>query len=228
MGKRPDIPKRLAARIRGAQEKVRQKRISIIYSEKNYEQSSRRVAEFEINPDGFSSRYYGHHDRYSYPVQTNIVRNRERNLYHEQRRDGRIAELGDLEAQLLRIEAEVLVEVSQMRPTQSRVPWPRKLLAMKRFTDDLEKQMRREDEQWRIERAADDALFEKLMAEEEERNARESEREAGELRRDIAAMSPTEYATHRAWADYFMNGLKTGQMTMTDVFDILRPKGKSG
>ena len=226
MDKRPNIPKRLAARIRGAQERVRQKRLSIIYSEKNYEQSLERVAEFEADPDDFASRYYGRHDRYSYPVQTNVERNRERNAYHERRRDERIAELAELEAQLMRIKAEVLVEVTRMRPSRGRVPWPRKLPGMDRFRDALEEQLRREDEQWRIERAKDDALFEKLIAEEEERTARESAEEDEQLHRDIAAMSPAEYAKYRAWSDYFVNGLKSGEVTMIDVLDILREQDK--
>jgi len=222
--KRPDIPKRLAARIRGAQERVRQKRLSIAYSEKNYEQSSRRVAEFEADPDGFSARYYGRHDRNSYPVQTNIATNRERNAYHERRRDERVAELAELEAQLMRLEAEVLVEVTRMRATPGRVPWPRRLPPMKQFRIELEEQMRREDELWRIERAVDDALFEALVAEEEAAAAAESERQDEQLRRDLAAMSPAEYAAHRAWADYFTNGLKSGSLTMADVLTILRGK----
>ncbi|ATY34921.1 hypothetical protein [Sphingomonas psychrotolerans] len=225
---RPDIPKRLAARIRAAQENVRQKRISIVYSEKNYEQSSARVADFEADPDAFSARYYGRHDRDSYPVVTNISTNRERNARHERRRDERIVELAELEARLMRVEAEVLVEVTRLRPTQGRVPWPRKLLAMKQFRADLDAQLRREDVQWRTERAADDALFEKLMAKEEARAAAESAREGERLPRDIAAMSPAECAAHRAWADYFMTGLKSGELTMSDVLDMLRRQRPPG
>jgi hypothetical protein len=159
MGNRPDIPKRHAARITSAQERIHQKRLSIVYGEKNYAQSCARVAEFEADPDGFSSRYYGRYDRYSYPVQTNIANNRERNAYYERRRDERFAELAELEAQIFRIEAETLVEVTQMSLTKGRVPWPRYLPAMEQFKDELEEQIRRSDNQLRIERSADDALF---------------------------------------------------------------------
>jgi hypothetical protein len=228
MGKRPDIPKRLAARIRGAQERVRQKRLSIIYSEKNYEQSSARVADFEADPDGFSSRHYRQHDRYSYPVQTNIATNRERNAYHERRRNERVAELAALELQLNRIEAEVLVEVTQMRPTNGRVPWPRKLRSMEQFRGQLDEQMRRVDEQWRRERAEDDALFEKMLADEEKRAAKNYVKEDEKMHYDIAAMSAIEYARYRAWADYFQYGLTTGELEMGDVLDILRRNNQSG
>lgn len=220
--KRPDIPKRLAARIRGAQERVRQKRLSIVGAEYNYSQSSRRVDEFESNPEGFASRHYGRNGVDSYPVQTNIGRNRERMAYHEGRRDERIRELAELESELLRIEEQVLVEVMRMRSTPGRVPWPGRLPTFKQFQGQFEAEMKREDERWRIERARDDAEFERLIAEEEAALAEQSARENEQFRRDLAAMTPTEYANYRAWADCFVEGLKSGSLSMQDVLAELQ------
>lgn len=167
MAKRPDLPKRLAARIRAAQERVRQKRLGIVYAEKNYEQSRARVDAYEDDPVAFAARHYHNHEWDSYPVQTNVATNRERNDYHERRRDERIRELAVLESELLRIEEQVLVEATRMRPTTGRVPWPRKIPSMKRFQEDLEAEIRREDDLWCQERAKDDAEFERMLAEEE-------------------------------------------------------------
>src|SRR5690606_28996474 len=111
MAARPDIPKRLAARIRGAQERVRQKRLSIVGAEYNYANSTKRLAEFECDPHGFAERYYRGHDVDSYPVQTTIARERERIEYHQRRCEERIRELAELESGLMRVEEQVMVEV---------------------------------------------------------------------------------------------------------------------
>ena len=222
MAKRPDLPKRLAARIRAAQERVRQKRLSIVYAEKNYEQSRARVDDYERDPEGFAARYYRNHTWDSYPVQTNVATNRERNQYHERRRDERLSELAELESELLRIEEQVLAEVTRMRPTPGRVPWPRRLPPFAKFREQFEREMQKEDERWRAERARDDAEFERMIAEEEAEIEDERRRGDAQLRRDLAAMSPTEYANYRAWADYFVDGLRSGSLTMQDVLEQLR------
>lgn len=221
---RPQIPKRMAARIRGAQERVRQKRLSIVGAEYNYAQSTKRVGEFEADPEGFASRNYGRNGVDSYPVQTTISRERERIDYHERRRDERICELAELESELLRTEAQVLVEVMQMRPTPRRVPWPRRLPAFTKFREQFEEEMRREDERWRIQRANDDAEFERMIAEEEEALEEARERGDEEHRRSLAGMTPAEYANYRAWADYFVEGLRSGSLTMSDILAQLSTK----
>lgn len=222
MAKRPNLPKRLGARIRGAQERVRQKRLSIVGAEYNYSNSTIRVAEFEADSEGFAARYYGQNGVDSYPVQTTISRERERIAYHERRRDERIRELAGLESELMRVEEQVLVEVTQMRTTPGRMPWPRSLPVFNKFREQFEAEMKREDERWRIQRATDDAEFERLMAVDEARIEARSEREYHRLRREINAMSPAEYAHFRACADYITEGLRFGSLTMSDVLTRLQ------
>jgi len=218
----PDIPKRLAARVRGAQERVRQMRLSIAGGEHNYNQASQRVAEFEADPEVFAGRHYGRNGVDSYPVQTNIGRNREYMARHEQRRDEQIRELAERESELLRIEEEVLVEVTRMRPAPGRVPWPPRLPPFNEFQEQFEAEMKREAERWRIQRARDEAEFERLMAAEEAALAEQSKRDDEQMRRDLAAMTPEEYANYRAWADHFVQGLKSGSLTMPDILAMLR------
>ncbi|WP_088310905.1 hypothetical protein [Novosphingobium sp. B 225] len=222
MAKRTDLPKRLAARIRAAQERVRQKRLGIVYAEKNYEQSRARVDAYEEDPIAFAARFYQNHEWDSYPVQANLATNRERNECHERRREERIKELAELESALMRTEELVLAEVTRMRPTTGRVPWPRSLPAFTKFRAQLEMEMRREDERWRAERARDDAEFERMIAHEE--SALEELQELGdkELLRDLAAMSPSEYANYRAWADYFVLSLRSGSLGMQDILSQVR------
>lgn len=222
MAKKPNIPKRLAATIRAAQERVRQKRLSMVGAEYNYDQSTARVAEYDSDPNGFAARHYGRNSVDSYPVQTNIERNRESISYHERRRHERLRELAQLELELLRIEQQVLVEVIRMRITPGRVPWPRALPPFNKFRAQFEAEMKREDEQWRIERASDDAEFERLLAEEEAALGAESKREDERLVRDLSAMTPEQYAKYRAWADYFVTGLRSGSLTMQDILAQLR------
>lgn len=220
MAKRPDLPKRLAARIRGAQERVRQKRLSIVIAETNYAQSTERLAAFESDPEGFARRRYGANGVDSYPVQTTISRERERIDYHERRRDERIRELAELETALMRIEAEALVEVTRMRPTPGRVPWPRRLPSFGKFRDQFDAEMRRQDEAWRVERAAADAEFERAVADEEARLDERSARDDDEFRKRLASMSPADYARYRAWADHLSGELRSGAMSMADVLAV--------
>lgn len=86
MSKRPEVPKRLASRIRAAQERVLQKRLAVAASEHTLRRSLERVAEYERSPEAFAARYYRGHDADSYPVQTTIARERERIEYHEDRK----------------------------------------------------------------------------------------------------------------------------------------------
>ncbi|QEI07559.1 hypothetical protein FXN63_18235 [Pigmentiphaga aceris] len=226
MTKQPDIPKRLAARIRGAQERVQQQRVAIVAGERNYAQSSKRLAEFNASPEDFASRHYGRNAADSYPVQTTIARERERVAHHEKRRPERIRALAMLESELMRIEQEVLVEVTGLRPSSGRVPWPGRLPAFKEFRAAFQEEMRQADERWRIERAEDDAEFERLIAAEEAANEERHRLEEAQLRREIAAMSSVEYANYRAWADFLINGLRSGQFTMENVLESLRSRAR--
>ena len=161
--RRPPIPKRLAARIRGAQERVRQKRLSIVAAEYNYGNSERRVATFEADPNRFAERHYRGHAVDSYPVQTTIARERERIEYHERRHDERVRELAVLELELERVEDEVLRAVARMRPSRGRIPWPPPLPPFGKFREQFEAEIRREDERWRIQREKEDEKFDRLF-----------------------------------------------------------------
>lgn len=224
--KRPDIPKRLAARIRGAQEKVRQARLAIVMGEHNMVQSRRRLDEFDSDPEAFAARYYRGHGVDSYPVQTTISRERERLSYYERRIPQRIAELVELELGVERVEEEVLAEVAAMRPTKGRVPWPRRLPTFKHFRAQFEAEEERQRLQWEEQRARDREEFERLEAEEEAKAAARYEREMQEAEAQIAkayaAMTPEQRAEAREKNARIVEALKAGEITMQDILSALK------
>ena len=124
MAERPDVPKRLAARLRGAYAKVTDARSGVRHYKKRIAQDGKRIAEYDADPQGFADRYYRGKSWDSYPPQTNITRTRE-GLEYRQRRliECQEAERDAIE-NMHRVEAEVLEEVRNMRLSSGRVPWP--------------------------------------------------------------------------------------------------------
>lgn len=133
MSTRPPIPKKLAARIRGAQAKVLDARGWIEATAFNSLQDEARWSEFARNPEAFALKYYPGHAVDSYPVQTNTSRIREKLDKLPARMARNQRELEEANAELERVEAEVLDEVSRMRSTSGRVPWPDPLEPYEQF-----------------------------------------------------------------------------------------------
>ncbi len=143
---RPDIPKKLAARIRGAQARVQEMRDTLVHCHKRRLQAQAELDLFHLNPEAYAAARYGNHGVDSYPVKTRTTRLVEDVDY----RSRRIIEIerdlpGVLEA-LATVEADVLVEVQAMRPTTGRVPWPKSLPPFEgRITRGLNNQQRNID-----------------------------------------------------------------------------------
>lgn len=121
---KPDLPKRLAARIRGAQAKVESARGWIEATEFNAVQHQARWEEYARDPKAFARKYYHPHDVDSYPVVTTIARLREKLDSLPRKRERNRIELEEADAHLALVEGEVLREVQQMRNATGRVPWP--------------------------------------------------------------------------------------------------------
>lgn len=129
----PPIPKRLAARIRAAQMKVQEARGWIYATEFNALQYEARWNEFARDPAAFAQKYYPGHGVDSYPVQTNMARIRERLEKLPAQRDRNYRDLEEADAQLSKVEADVLKEVGHMRASPGRTPWPAPLEQYKTF-----------------------------------------------------------------------------------------------
>lgn len=196
MPERPDVPKRLAAKLRGAYTKVTDARSSLRHYRKRIAQAEKRIAEYEADPQRFADRYYRGMAWDSYPPQTNISRERE-GLEYRQRR---ILECRDEEreaiANMRRVETDVLNEVHNMRPSSGRVPWPRGPLTkaeLRAIEAEEEREWREEDRRQREE----DRQHEREQA---RLDREEKRREEEEWRREISAMSPEERKQMRSEA----------------------------
>lgn len=224
MARKPEIPKRLAARIRGAQEKVRQARIAIKADEFNGRQTRSRLDEFESDPHGFASRHYGRNGADSYPVQTHIARARERMDYIESKREKRVLDLAQAEANLELVEAAVLSEVSRMKPTSGRVPWPRKLPSFANYREEVSRELaqcRREHERYLRDVEADYRA--ELRALDEARD-REDAVYLEEARARRATMTPAQLERDAAASKFIIEGLQSGAFTALDIINHLRAK----
>lgn len=158
---KPDLPKRLASRIRGAQRAVEKARFEIWIDGDGLAQKLARIAEFEGNPVGFAERHYRGNGPDSYPVQTNIERARESVQRKINRQAPQAAALRAADGRLVAVEAEVLAEVTAMKPSPGRVPWPKPL-----------KSIERAFAQYQRDEARDEALYAKVA----ERQRLEDER----------------------------------------------------
>lgn len=216
---RPDIPKRLASRIRAAQGKVEQERCSVISTEKLIASEQARVKEFESDPKAFAARYYRGHDVDSYPVTTTMERTRERLEYNIRRQPVRIERLAEAERNLVAVEEDVLREVQTMRPSSGRVPWPAPLKPMPRFRQAVaeeerrwQEKDRRDREAWAIKQAAED---ERARIERE----RESEAEIAEYHRQFALLPTEEQARQQEASRKIIAMVESGEISKTDLFN---------
>jgi hypothetical protein len=218
---RPDLPKRLASRIRAAQSTVEQERFSVIGTERTISDEQARVAEFEADPEAFAGKYYRGHGVDSYPVTTTMARTRERLEYNVRRQPVRIERLAEAERTLATVEEEVLREVQAMRPSTGRVPWPPPLKPMKRFREARAEEERHWQERDRSEREA----YAVKEAAEHERKQIEQERlndlEIAEYHRQFALLPREEQARQRDASQKIIDLVESGKISKSDLFSAV-------
>ncbi len=226
MSPRPPLPKKLAARIRGAQAKVIDARGWIEATEFNAVQDEARWTEFARNPEAFARKYYAGHAVDSYPVQTNTSRIREKLAKLPARRDRNRRELEEAEVLLARVEVEVMEEVRRMRPTSGRVDWPAPLEPYDQF-------FKRALAQAYEERNTSDARREAYLAEvqkeyDEEIAALDIQRQAelDELSEDMKSWTPAERAKFREVMGAIAEGLRTRTLSPSEIRNFTNGKVK--
>lgn len=226
MAQHPLIPKRLAAKIRSAQEKVKAARYSIIYDDERSAQDSLRVAEYEADPASFARRYYSNNSFDSYPVQTNISRCREGLERRRARRVERIEDLAGAEAHLKLVEDQVLQAINRLRPgTPGRVPWPRALRSLEKLRHIESLINERAEREYRRQRAIDGAEFE-AQGREEERQARlEDDAFHQQWQEQLAKMPQEERDAAKVAARRIKEALESGEITAAQIIDYLRSRG---
>lgn len=119
---RPDIPKKLVARILGAQARVTALRDSLIHNHKRRLQAQAELDVFHHDPEAYAADRYGNHGVDSYPVQTRTSRLADDVAYSSSRISEIERDLPDAEAALIAVEADVLAEVLAMRPSRRMSP----------------------------------------------------------------------------------------------------------
>lgn len=124
---RPDIPRRLAARITAAQKRVKGLRNTLVRHHKGRLQAQAELDRFHDDPEAYAADRYGNNGVDSYPVQTRTRRLAGEVSYRTRRIAELEQEMPDAEADLAAIEHYVLAEVLAMPPSPGRVPWPKRL-----------------------------------------------------------------------------------------------------
>lgn len=224
---RPLVPKRLAARLRGAYQRLEFTQGAIIHSPSRLLQCELEVADFEADPELYARRYYPGHGVDSYPVQTRISRLREDIAHRRRRRPEEVEAWRTAEAETDRVEAEVLAEVQRMRPSEGRVPWPvRPGAAMEREAREALDRIRHEAETtWERVQAYRAQLHQQMDAELAQIDAefeKEAEAFRAEHRAEIEAMEPAAREAYLARWNAFVQALEEGRVTAVDVIEHLR------
>lgn len=225
---KPALPKRLESKIRNALAKVQSVRDSIVHGEIKLSEEQAVVDEFESDPVAFAARKYPRHDVDSYPVQTHISRKRESIEYQLMRKPERWIELEEAEANLARIEAEVLAEVASMRPSAGRLSYPSSLPPF-----EVQRQVTISEHQaFRIQEKADHAVYlaeiERESQEEDAELQRQSDLEDEQYREErrlrLASMTEDERQVLLAQEARFSELLRSGKVTVHDVIAHLNKK----
>lgn len=223
---KPDLPKRLAARVRAAISKISSARLNIASSEFRIKQDIQRVNEFEADPELFARTYYRGCTVDSHPVQTNIARIRESIEYRTACLPTKEQLLKHVESSLAQIEKEVLEEVLAMRPTSGRVPWPAPPRSLDGERIKLHKHMAaadalfEKDQQERIREGMEEVKeWERLQHSEDAENSREWQAE-------LAAMTPEQRAKEQKGAAMlktaFASGVVTPQQILVELMERSR------
>lgn len=218
---KPDIPKRLAARIRAAQAKVKDKREYLVLTHQGILSAASELAGFDSDPKAYAlDRYGALHGVDSYPVQTRVGRLREAADRRQTRIPDIEMEIIAAERDLERVEEEVFREVSVMRPSTGRVAWPKPLGkfrgAIGRGLANRQKEIDAEPENKAayLRAIAAERLRDDAIAEEETR--KEDEAEA----RRIANLSPEEIEAERASIREFFEHLDARGLSVSDLFSV--------
>lgn len=226
MSTRPDLPKRLAARVRGAQDKVLSARGWIESLEFNTVQNQARWDDFVRDPEAFARKFYSGHGVDSYPIRTNTGRIREKLDNLSRKRKRHQLELEEAEVNLQAVEAQVLNEIERMRPSDGRVPWPKLLEAHETFMKRVMAEAYRERAEAPERRKA--KLTEINRQYNEEITALEVEREAEleEMREDMKNWTEAERAEFRRVMGAIAQGLRDKTLSPEDIGDFIKCETK--
>ena len=190
--KKPDIPKALASRIRGAQDRLAACIEAHVWAEKDMPEIEAKLAAFDRDPDRWAQTNYPGNDKDSYPVQTHISRARDSLARKKDRRPREMQELWESQENLALVEREVLEKLESMRPTEGRVPWPKPIRSVEEAMRDLERDLAR----WKAEAEKEKRKREEQYSREDARDAAKKEAENNAAIRAHVAKGPEHVIRH--------------------------------
>lgn len=223
MHNRPVLPKRLASKIRAAQQRVESARLSIVHGEDHIREVRAELQEFSRDPRGYAARRYPGHGVDSYPVCTRIERKRSELDYNLRRTPERHAELASAEKALADVETEVLATVQRMkRQTKGRVPWPSPLPPFSHYREEFDAEMRQMRKQAKAEAAVRAAEIEREYQSEMDRHKAEHEAEVEKFRAEFATWSTAEQQAYREAVKKITAALRSGDLTFPEILSAIR------
>jgi hypothetical protein len=225
--KRPDIPKRMASRIRAAQNRVVDAVNDIFLQERSEARYREELADFERDPDAFAQRHYPGNGVDSYPVQTRIARLRELFPIIVASQAEKKRAVDDAVEGLAIAESEVLKELAGMRPgTKGRVPWPKPIPSIETLRRVMEKEEREASakyaRQWERQQAEDRASELRDERKLRARQKMEDLQMQKEWREEIAKLSPEEAAEKVKAINDLADALERGEFTVMDLIAHLQ------
>lgn len=221
MVQQPEIPKRLAARLRAAYSKVQGQRDRLAHAEARIDDCLSRIAEFEADPERFAELYYRHLAVDSYPVQTTMERTRENLEYRQARMPVYLEAVAAAELLKVKTETEVLDELQALRPrTTGRVAWPREPTSLESLRASNLKAVREGRAEGR--KFALDSEQKTRLQEEKRKAAWEVEfREINDrMDRKISFMVPAKAAATRAYWEALKSAFGRTDFSAGDIFAL--------
>lgn len=218
----PDVPKKLAGRLRGVYLRVSRARSDIAHREAKNRDQQLALDEYEANPADYTALHSPRYpDPTDYPTVTRTDRLCDELDRAAARLEGYKQALPAAEADMVRAEAEVLAELQRLgRVTPGREPWPVRPATL----PEMIKMWEREFASLRKKNAKD----RREMAAKRERDAarREEERQkfatdlAELVRNRAATMPPGKAAAYLSMMAVLQEKHQSGDLNVTDIYDI--------
>lgn len=222
---KPDIPKRLAARIRSAQVKLEDACRNTAGSESNAKQDMDELAAYYADPEAYARARYPGHGVDSYPVKTRISRIEEKVAYNSTRGEVRKKRIEDAVAEIERVEAEVLAEVSGMRPTTGRVPWPKAIPAAEDILANHRKDFANMVQQALRDKVIREAEWAEEDRLEDERVRKQQEIDDEQTRAMLREMTPEQQAEWWAAIEAIVEDLRSKKVGLHNIDEYIKSGG---
>lgn len=217
------IPKQLAARLRAKYRRLGDRRESLVSYEFTRDVELGRVAEFNRDPEVFSSKYYGNHGPDSYPIKTTIYNSMQRIYYADERISEISAEIEELEREVPELEREIREAVSSIRKiTKGRVSWPDRPDSIKDIRNRHQQEIETSDRAHQETAACDRAWVEENDRIMEEMKRKEEEESSKAIAAHRAQLSPEERAKEDALNERLLRAIKSGDISVDRVIEWAR------